>query len=106
MHPLHVTDSSFKKEVLESDLPALVDFWAPWCGPCRMVAPIVEELSKEYAKKVKICKINVDDNPKVASHYGVMSNPTIMFFKNGKVSEQVVGALNKADLKRKIESNL
>ena len=106
MHPLHVTDSSFKKEVLESDLPALVDFWAPWCGPCRMVAPIVEELSKEYAKKVKICKINVDDNPKVASHYGVMSIPTIMFFKNGKVSEQVVGALNKADLKRKIESNL
>jgi len=106
MHPLHVTDSSFKKEVLESDLPALVDFWAPWCGPCRIVAPIVDELSKEYAKKVKICKINVDDNPKVASHYGVMSIPTIMFFKNGKVSEQVVGALNKADLKRKIESNL
>jgi len=106
MHPLHVTDSSFKKEVLESDLPALVDFWAPWCGPCRIVAPIVDELSKEYAKKVKICKINVDDNPKVASHYGVMSIPTIMFFKNGKVSEQVVGALSKADLKRKIESNL
>jgi thioredoxin 1 len=106
MHPLHVTDSSFKKEVLESDLPALVDFWAPWCGPCRIVAPIVDELSKEYAKKVKICKINVDDNPKVASHYGVMSIPTIMFFKDGKVSEQVVGALSKADLKRKIESNL
>jgi thioredoxin 1 len=106
MLPLHVTDSNFKKEVLESELPALVDFWAPWCGPCRLVAPIVDELSKEYAKKVKICKLNVDDNPKVASHYGVMSIPTIMFFKNGKVSEQVVGALNKAELKRKIESNL
>ena len=106
MSPIHLTDGNFKKEVLESHLPALVDFWAPWCAPCRMIAPAIDELAKEYRNKLRICKINVDENPRVATQYGVMSIPTLIFFKNGKVSEQVVGALNKVELKRKIEENL
>jgi thioredoxin 1 len=103
---VHLSDSNFKKEVLDSDLPVLVDFWATWCGPCRMVTPIVEELAKEYDKKIKVGKVDVDENPDTASRYGIMSIPTLMFFKKGQVAEQVVGALNKADLKKKIESNL
>jgi thioredoxin 1 len=106
MSPIHLTDNSFKNEVLESNLPALVDFWAPWCGPCKMIAPVIDELAKEYRNKLRICKINVDENPRIATHYGVMSIPTLIFFKKGKVIEQVVGALSKAELKRKIEENL
>ncbi len=103
---LHFTDSNFKKEVLESDTPALVDFWATWCNPCRMVAPIIEELAKEYEKKIKIGKIDIDENPKTPTHYGVMSIPMLMFFKKGRVVEQSAGALSKAELKKKIEENL
>ena len=103
---VNFTDSNFKKEVLESDLPVLVDYWAPWCGPCKMIGPVVEELAKEFEGKVKIGKINVDDNPKTATQYGIMSIPTLMFFKNGKVSDQITGALNKQALKKKIEENL
>ena len=103
---LHFTDSNFKKEVLESDLLVLVDFWATWCSPCRLVTPIIEELAKEYDKKIKIGKINIDENPKIPTHYGVMSIPTLMFFKKGHVREQAVGALSKAELKKKIEENL
>lgn len=103
---LHFTDSSFKKEVLESELPVLVDLWAPWCGPCQMIAPIVEDLAKEYSGKIKIGKINIDENPAVPTQYGVMSIPTLMFFNKGKVIEQAVGALSKAELKKKIEHNL
>jgi len=106
MSPIHLTDSSFKKEVLESELPALVDFWAPWCGPCRMITPLLDELAKEYSKKLRVCKLNVDENPRVATQYGVMSIPTLIFFKNGKVIEQIVDVLNKVELKRKIEENL
>jgi thioredoxin 1 len=106
MSTLHFTDANFKKEVLESALPALVDFWASWCGPCKMVAPVIDELAKEYAGKVKIGKIDVDANPKVATDYGIMSIPTIIFFKNGKVLSQVVGAVSKPDLKRSIEECL
>jgi len=103
---INFTDDNFKKEVLGSDLPVLVDYWAPWCGPCKMIAPAVEELAKEFEGKVKIGKVNVDDNPKTATQYGIMSIPTLMFFKNGKVSDQITGALNKQALKKKIEENL
>ena len=106
MSPLHFTDSSFKKDVLDSDLPVVVDFWAPWCGPCKMLAPILDELAKEYDRKVKVGKINIDENPKTATHYGVMSIPTVMFFKNGKISGQIVGAVSKQEFKKKIEANL
>lgn len=100
------TDTNFKEEVLDAKEPVLVDFWATWCGPCKMIAPIVEELAREYTGRVKIGKLNVDDNPRTATTYGIMSIPTLIFFKNGKVMEQAVGALNKAQLKRKIEDNL
>jgi len=103
---LHLTDDNFKKEVLESDLPVLVDFWATWCGPCQMLAPIIEELAKEYDKRIKVGKINIDENPKTPTHYGVMSIPTLIFFKKGRVMEQVVGVLGKAELKKKIEEDL
>ncbi len=102
----HFTDANFKADVLESDLPVLVDFWAPWCGPCKMITPLVEELAKEYHAKMKIGKLDVDTNSKTATAYGVMSIPTLIFFKNGKVMDQAVGALNKTELKRKIEANL
>ncbi len=107
MSDLHAfTDSSFKKEVLDCDKTVLVDFWAPWCGPCRMVGPILEELAKEFGAKIKIGKVNVDENSKVAGQYGVMSIPTLLFFKGGKVAEQLVGALPKQELKKKIEEHL
>lgn len=102
----HFTDGNFKKEVLDSELPVLVDFWAPWCGPCKMIAPLVEEMAKEYAPKMKIGKINIDENPKTPTNYGVMSIPTLIFFKKGKAAGQVVGALSRQELKKKIEENL
>lgn len=106
MSLLHLSDSNFKKEVLESSLAVLVDFWATWCAPCRMIAPILEELAKEYAGKLKIGKLNVDENPKITNQYGIMSIPTLILFKNGKVVQQAVGALNKNELKKKIEEIL
>ena len=102
----HFTDSNFKKEALESGLLVLVDFWADWCGPCKMIAPVLEELAEEYANKIKIGKLDVDTNPKTASTYGIMSIPTLIFLKKGKVMEQVAGALSKAELKSKIEDNI
>lgn len=102
----HFNDANFKKEVLESELPVMVDFWATWCSPCKLIGPIVEEFAKEYAGKIKIGKVNVEDSPKVSSQYGVMSIPTLMFFKKGKVMDQVVGALKRQELKKKIEENL
>ena len=102
----HFTDSNFKKEVLESKLPVVVDFWAEWCMPCKMIAPIVEELAKEYAGKVKIGKLDVDTNPQSASAYGIMSIPSLIFLKHGKVMNQITGAINRASLKRKIEENI
>jgi len=106
MSLLHLTDNNFKKEVLESTSPVLVDFWATWCGPCKMIAPIIEELAREYQGKIKIGKVNVDENSKTATSYGIMSIPTLIFFKNGQVIAQVAGALNKIELKRKIEENI
>ncbi len=102
----HFTDSNFKQEVLGSKLPVLVDFWATWCGPCKLIAPVVEELAKEYAGKINIGKLNVEESPKAASQYGVMSIPTLIFFKDGKVADQIVGVLNKTELKRKLDENL
>jgi thioredoxin 1 len=91
---------NFEEEVLKSDLPVLVDFWAPWCAPCRMVAPVLEEISKEYEGKLKICKVNVDESPELASQYGIMSIPTLLIFKGGIIVEQAIGAMPKQDLER------
>ncbi|MCM8797042.1 MAG: thioredoxin [Candidatus Omnitrophica bacterium] len=106
MSLIHLNDSNFKKEVLDSDLPVLVDFWAAWCGPCKMIAPFIEDAAKEYTSKIKVCKMDVDSNPKTATEYGIMSIPTLVFFKKGKVIDQAVGALNKNELRKKIEENL
>jgi thioredoxin 1 len=105
MSILHLTDANFKKEVLESGLPVVVDFWADWCGPCKRIAPIVEELAKEYQTRLKFGKLDVDANPQTATHYGIMSIPTLVFFKGGKVMHQVTGLLSKADLKKTIEDS-
>lgn len=102
-----MTDKNFKKEVLESKEPVLVDFWAPWCGPCQMMSPIVDALAKEYeAKKMKVGKFNVDENGDVPSKYGVMSIPTLIIFKNGKPADQFIGVQSKDDLKKKINALL
>lgn len=85
------TDQNFEKEVLKSETPVLVDFWAPWCGPCQMVGPMIEELAKEFSEKVKVGKLNVDENPQVAVKYGVMSIPTVIFFKEGKEITRKIG---------------
>ncbi len=101
-----VTDSSFKQEVLESDVPVLVDFWAPWCGPCRMVAPVVEEIAEQYDGKIKVVKVNTDENPSVASQYGIRSIPTLMIFKGGQRVDMVVGAVPKTTLANTLEKYL
>lgn len=101
-----VTDSSFKQEVLESDVPVLVDFWAPWCGPCRMVAPVVEEIAGQYEGLIKVVKVNTDENPNVASQYGIRSIPTLMIFKGGQRVDMVVGAVPKTTLAQTLEKYL
>ncbi|MBN3949228.1 MAG: thioredoxin [Nostoc sp.] len=101
-----VTDSSFKQEVLDSDVPVLVDFWAPWCGPCRMVAPVVDEISEQYKGQIKVVKVNTDENPNVASQYGIRSIPTLMIFKGGQKVDMVVGAVPKSTLASTLEKYL
>ena len=97
-----VSDASFENEVLKSDLPVLIDFWAPWCGPCKAIAPVVEELAKEYGGRLKVVKMNVDDNPQTPSRYGVRGIPNLILFKGGQVKEQIVGTVPKAQLVRAI----
>lgn len=100
----NVSDTNFQAEVLESEQPVLVDFWAPWCGPCRMVAPVLEEIAAEQADKLRIVKLNVDDNQQTAAKYGVMSIPTMIVFKNGQPAKTIVGAYPKRRLEAELES--
>ena len=104
--PHSVSDADFDAQVLKSGIPVLVDFWAPWCGPCKMMLPIVEELETEYAGKVKIAKMNVDENPDVPGQYGVMSIPTFLLVKDGKVVTSFVGARSKTDVKKELDKIL
>jgi len=101
-----VSDSDFDKVVVQGGKPAFVDFWAPWCGPCRIIGPFVEELAPSYQDKAIIAKLNVDDNPEVAQRYGVTSIPTVMMFKDGKLVDRAVGAMPKGELQKFIERNL
>ena len=101
-----VTDSTFKAEVLDSDVPVLVDFWAPWCGPCRMVGPVVDEIADQYGEKLKVVKVNTDENPQIASRYGIRSIPTLMIFKGGEKVDMVVGAVPKTTLSTTVEKYL
>ena len=101
-----VTDETFQKEVLEAEQPTFVDFWASWCGPCRMIGPIFEELSGQYSGKVRFAKVNVDENPKTPANYGVRGIPTLMMFKGGKMVDQVVGAVPKSQLENIVKKVL
>ena len=106
MADLNFSDQTFKAEVLESKEPVIVDFWAPWCGPCRIVSPIIDELATEYEGKVRVGKMNVDENSQTAGQYGVMSIPSIVFFKNGQPVKTMVGAQSKENYKQEIEQVL
>ncbi len=103
---IEITDANFAAEVEQSETPVLVDFWAPWCGPCKMVAPIVEEIAADYEGKLKVGKLNTDDNQQVPTKFGIMSIPTLMLFKNGKVVERIVGYQPKESLTSKINEAL
>ncbi|MRR51212.1 MAG: thioredoxin TrxA [Rhodocyclaceae bacterium] len=105
-HILYVTDATFKSEVLESSVPVLVDYWAEWCGPCKMIAPILDEVAKDYAGKLKVAKLNIDENQKTPGEFGIRGIPTLMLFKGGNVEATKVGALSKSQLTAFIDSNL
>ena len=102
----HATDGNFEAEILKSDIPAMVDFWAPWCGPCHVIAPVIEELAKEYAGKVKVAKMNVDENPATPPRYGIRGIPTVILFKNGQVFDQIVGAVPRSKVEEMIKKAL
>ena len=103
---VYVNDSDFEQEILKSETPVMVDFWADWCGPCKMVAPVIEELAKEFKGKVKIAKMNVDQNRQTPARFGIRSIPTLIFFKNGEVANVVIGAQPKEILKKELEKLL
>ncbi|MGD8563969.1 MAG: thioredoxin [Desulfarculaceae bacterium] len=100
---LQVSDDNFDAEIIKSELPALVDFWAAWCGPCRAIAPVVEELAQEYAGKVKVAKMNVDENPTTPGQYGIRAIPTLILFKDGQVADQITGAVSKSHLESALQ---
>ncbi len=106
MPEVTVTDETFEKEVLQSPIPVLVDFWAPWCGPCKMVAPIVADLSIEFDGKLKVCKMNTDENPNTPTRYTITAIPTLIIFKGGQVADQIIGARPKHELRNKITAVL
>jgi thioredoxin 1 len=103
---LHVSDANFEDEIVQADIPAMVDFWAEWCGPCKMVGPTVEALAKEYAGKIKIAKMDVDENRETPAKFGIRSIPTLILFKNGKVAQTIVGALPKSDIEEALKKLL
>ncbi len=103
---LHVNDGNFQSEVLDSDMPILVDFWAPWCAPCNILGPVIEELAEEYKGKIKVAKMNVDESPATPGQYGIRGIPTVILFKGGQVADQVVGVVPKAHLKSMIDKVL
>lgn len=103
---LHVSDAEFNDKVLNASTPVLVDYWAEWCGPCKMIAPVLDEIAKEYEGKLVVAKLNIDENPETPQHYGVRGIPTLMLYKNGEVEATKVGALSKSQLKDFIDSNL
>ena len=102
----HVTDESFEPEVLKSEMPVLVDYWAEWCGPCKAVAPVLDEVAKEYQGKLKVAKLNVDENQEIPKKYGIRGIPTLILFKGGEVAAQKVGALSKSQLTAFLDSNI
>ena len=103
---IHVSDESFEQEVLQSDKPVLIDYWAEWCGPCKMIAPVLDEVASEYSDKVRVAKLNIDDNPATPPKYGIRGIPTLMLFKNGEVEATNVGAVSKAQLIAFLDENI